>query len=93
MDPGQKEIPSQVPGMDLKPDMKITPELFGAYLSCPTKCWLKSNGERGTGNAYAEWVDNQNQAFRVAGINRLQSENPAGDAAISPVSDSLKDAT
>jgi predicted RecB family nuclease len=90
---GQKGIPSKMPGMDYNTGMKITPELFGAFLFCPTKCWLKSNGEHGTGNAYAEWVESQNESFRVAGITRLHSENPEGDAAISPVSDSLKEAT
>jgi hypothetical protein len=28
--------------------MRITAELFAAYGLCPTKCWLKSIGERGT---------------------------------------------
>jgi predicted RecB family nuclease len=79
--------------MDYSTGMKITPELFGAYLSCPTKCWFKSNGERGAGNAYAEWVESQNEVYRVAGIKRLHSANSEGDIAISPVSDSLKEAT
>jgi predicted RecB family nuclease len=79
--------------MDYNSGMAITPELFRAYLLCPTKCWLKSNGERGTGNAYAEWVEGQNEAFRVAGINRLHSESPGGDVVISPDSDSFKEPT
>jgi hypothetical protein len=36
--------------------MKITSDLFQAYLKCPTKCWLRATGELGTGNSYSEWV-------------------------------------
>jgi len=36
--------------------MKITSDLFAAFLKCPTKCWLHSRGEIGAGNKYAEWV-------------------------------------
>lgn len=35
--------------------MTITPELFGAYLKCPTKCFLRAHGEPPTGNPYAEY--------------------------------------
>jgi hypothetical protein len=31
--------------------MIINPQLFEAYLKCSTKCYLKSLGETGTGNA------------------------------------------
>jgi hypothetical protein len=33
--------------------MHITSALFEAYLKCPTKCFLRSQGEQGTDNAYA----------------------------------------
>jgi hypothetical protein len=56
--------------------VRITPELFSAFLLCPTKCWLKSVGEHGTGNAYAEWVQAQNESYRVAGIDRLRLARP-----------------
>jgi len=51
-------------GMALWCLMKITPQLFEAFLKCPTKCWLKSTGEHGVGNEYAEWVEGQNEAYR-----------------------------
>src|SRR6516162_10300365 len=34
----------------------ITPQLFEAYLKCPTKSFLLSLGETGSGNPYAEWI-------------------------------------
>jgi predicted RecB family nuclease len=72
--------------------MRITPELFSAFLRCPTKCWLKSTGEHGTGNVYAEWVDEQNESYRAAGIDRLRSIRPPGECATSPPSDGFKEA-
>ena len=56
--------------------MKITPDLFGAYLKCPTKCFLRAHGEVPTGNAYAEWFRNQNESFRSAGVARLKERFP-----------------
>jgi len=41
------------------PSMKISSELFAAFLKCPTKCWLRAAGEQGSGNPYAEWVKSQ----------------------------------
>src|ERR1017187_1218656 len=70
--------------------MTITAELFGAFLQCPTKCWLKSIGEHGTGNAYAEWVQAQNEAYRAAGVDRLRSARPPGECVTSPPLDELK---
>jgi hypothetical protein len=56
--------------------MKITPDLFGAYLKCPTKCFLRAHGETPRGNAYAEWVRNQNEAYRSTGVARLKERVP-----------------
>lgn len=72
--------------------MKITPELFSAFLLCPTKSWLKSTGEHGAGNDYAEWVDEQNESYRVAGVDQLRSARPQGECAGSPPLDGLKEA-
>ena len=36
--------------------MKTNSELFEAYLKCPTKSWLRSRGDTGGVNAYAELV-------------------------------------
>ena len=58
--------------------MTITPHLFEAYLKCPTKCFLRSLGETGAGNPYADWVCAQNTFFRRVGIRRLK-EGVAND--------------
>ena len=58
--------------------MTITPHLFEAYLKCPTKCFLRSLGETGAGNPYADWVCAQNTFFRREGIRRLK-EGVAND--------------
>ena len=54
--------------------MQITSALFDAYLKCPTKCFLKAQGERGTGNAYAQWVQIRDSAYRSDNIVRLRSD-------------------
>jgi len=43
--------------------MVINSQLFEAYLKCATKCYLKSLGEAGVGNAYAEWLQAQNEIY------------------------------
>jgi hypothetical protein len=51
--------------------MIITNDLVEAFLECPTKCFLRSCGEVGTGNAYAAWVRTKNNVFRIEGTKRL----------------------
>jgi predicted RecB family nuclease len=51
--------------------MRITSSLFAAFLKCPTKCWLRSQGEEGTGNAYSDWMRTQNESYLKAGMKRL----------------------
>ncbi|MDZ4854292.1 MAG: TM0106 family RecB-like putative nuclease [Nitrospirota bacterium] len=51
--------------------MKITTPLFEAGLKCITKCFLRSLGETGTGNAYADWVRTQAESYRKAGMKDL----------------------
>ena len=53
--------------------MTITSDIVEAFLKCPTKCYLRSLGEVGTGNAYAEWVRTQNELWRREGIKRLMA--------------------
>ncbi len=67
--------------------MKITPDLFAAFLKCPTKCWLRANGEPASGNTYAEWFKTQNDTYRETQSQRLVSEYPTGDAAASPAAE------
>jgi CRISPR/Cas system-associated exonuclease Cas4 (RecB family) len=70
--------------------MKITSDLFHAYLKCPTKCWLRFTGEPATGNAYAEWVQNQNESYRAAAIGRLRSQVHQDHCAVAPAQENLK---
>ena len=61
--------------------MKITPDLFEAFLKCPTKCWLRVVGESTSGNAYAEWVQAQNESYRAEAAKRLTADLPADECA------------
>lgn len=65
--------------------MNITSYLFEAYLKCPTKCFLRSAGETGHGNAYADWIQAQNEMYRKAGARRLMEEYPMGESIIGPL--------
>ena len=64
--------------------MKITPDVFQAYLKCPTKCWLRSTDEPSAGAAYPEWVKAQNHTYRVSETRRLVAESPDDEVVISP---------
>jgi len=72
--------------------MKITAELFEAFLKCPRKCWLRATGKAVGGNKYAEWVKTQDQSYRVSGIERLVEESSARRVATSPPAENLKTA-
>jgi predicted RecB family nuclease len=73
--------------------MTITPDLLAAYLKCPTKCWLRHTGESASGNVYAEWVRDRDEAARVEGVKRLIADAPEGSVALAPRPESLKMAT
>jgi len=90
--PAEKGIRKSLPDERQFP-MRITPELFSAFLLCPTKCWLKSIGEHGTGNAYAEWVEAQNESYRVGAVERLCKTRPPGECMAAPPTDGLKEGT
>lgn len=53
--------------------MNLTSNLFEAYLKCPTKCFLRSRGETGAGNEYADWVRVQSELYRNDRIKDLKS--------------------
>jgi len=72
--------------------MKISPDIFQAYLKCPTKCWLRAAGETSSENAYAEWVKTQDEAYLVTEAARLIGALPNGDVATSPDAADLKSA-
>jgi hypothetical protein len=65
-------------------NMKITPNLFEAYVKCPTKCWLRATNEPSAGAPYPEWVKAQNDSYRVNGTRRLVAEFPNDEVAPSP---------
>ena len=70
--------------------MKVSPELFHAYLKCPTKCWLRATHEPESGNAYAEWVKRQNERYRAAGTERLVAMSSSEEVAAAPDEESVK---
>jgi len=70
--------------------MRISSDLFSAFLKCHTKCWLRAAGEPASGNAYAEWVKSQNRSYHATRIERLLSETPKGEVAVSPSPENLK---
>jgi hypothetical protein len=64
--------------------MKITLDVFQAYLKCPTKCWLRATDEPSAGGTYPEWVKAQNDSYRVSETGRLVAEFPNNEVAFSP---------
>jgi hypothetical protein len=72
--------------------MKITSDVFEAYLKCPTKCWLRSSGGPSTGATYPEWVKAQNDSYRTTGTKRLLAESPEDEVVLSPDMENVKDA-
>ena len=70
--------------------MKITSDLLAAFLKCPTKCYLRSLGEAGSGNEYADWVRTHTDSNRAAGVERLRRETARDDWAASPSLEDLK---
>jgi hypothetical protein len=70
--------------------MKISSDLFQAFLKCPTKCWFRAASESGSGNAYAEWVKSQTTSYVAAQTARLLSESPKDESAVSPALENLK---
>ena len=61
--------------------MNITPSLFEAFLKCPMKSWLRFTGEPPTGNSYAEWVQTENESYRVDAAKQLIANAPAEECA------------
>ena len=73
--------------------MKITSSLFDAFLKCATKCHLRSLGETGSGNEYAEWVRGQDETYQRDAARRLREAVPETERAVGPpATENLKDA-
>jgi len=66
--------------------MKITSQLFEAFLRCATQCHLRSLGETGLGNEYADWVRAQDDAYEREAVRRLQETVPDTERFVAPLS-------
>ena len=69
--------------------MRISSDLFNAFLKCSTKCWLRASGEPAADGAYAEWLKSRNRSYHATEIERLLSE-PKNEVAVSPPLENLK---
>src|SRR6516162_7840069 len=56
--------------------MKITSNVFEAYLKCPMKCWLRATDEPFSGSAYANWVKTQHDFYRATVAEQLHAQSP-----------------
>ena len=54
----------------------ITSCLFEAFLACPFKCYLLSNGEIPAGSDYTNWLATQTESYRSEGIHKVTAEHP-----------------
>jgi len=52
--------------------MRITPHIFDAFLKCATKCHLRSLGEIGSGNEYADWVRVRDESYKGEAARALE---------------------
>jgi predicted RecB family nuclease len=62
--------------------MTVTSGIVEAFLKCPTKCYLRSRGELGTENAYANWTRTQSESYHKEGIKRLTAGAAPGECAV-----------
>jgi hypothetical protein len=72
--------------------MKISADVFEAFLKRSTKCWLRAAGEPPSGNAYAEWVRSQNESYRADAAKLLIADVPANGCDVGSVAENLKTA-
>ena len=70
--------------------MKVSAIRFEDYLKCPTKCFLRSQGEAGLENSYAGWVRSQNELYRTNSIKRLTDKVNSTECAIDPPIGNIK---
>jgi predicted RecB family nuclease len=73
------------------PPMRITSPIFDAFLKCATKCHLRSLGEIGSGNEYAEWVRGQDESYAREAARALQEGVPETErVGAPPATENLK---
>jgi hypothetical protein len=71
--------------------MRITSSLFDAFLKSSTKGHLRSLGEIGSGNDYAEWVRGQDESYQREVVRGLQETVPEAERVVAPpATESLK---
>jgi hypothetical protein len=70
----------------------ISAEVFGAYLNCPTKCWLRAANHPQAGSVYSEWIKAENDSYRTAGRERLVANLARNEFAHLPHMESIKGA-
>ncbi len=74
--------------------MKISSQLFEAYLYCPLQCWLHSRAETISGNIYAEWARAHKEAYYKNGLKHAFTTIPEPARAINPpISKKVTDST
>ena len=64
--------------------MKITSDLFHAYLKCPMKCKLRATNELADGKDYPEWAKARNYSYRATETARLAAAFPKNEVVLSP---------
>ena len=65
-------------------DLKIiSAEVFGAYLNCATKSWLRAADHPPAGSAYSEWLKAQNDSYRTTERERLVTESANDEVTLS----------
>ena len=72
--------------------MKVSADVFGAFVDCPTKGWLRAVGEPTSGNAYAEWVSSQQESYRADAVKRLMADAPPDEFDVTPSAGNVKTA-
>jgi predicted RecB family nuclease len=61
----------------------VTSRLLEAFLACPVKCYLLSEGEVPAGTEYSAWAAAREESYRREGIRKLTSEEKNPDIASS----------
>jgi hypothetical protein len=72
--------------------MKVSADVFEAFMNCATKCWLRAFGEPASGNAYAEWVNSQKESYRADAATILMADVPASECDVVSSAENLKTA-
>jgi predicted RecB family nuclease len=70
--------------------MKISAEVFGAYLNCSTKSWLRAADHPPAGSPYSEWLKAQNDSYRTTERERMVTESANDEVALSSDTENTK---